>query len=49
MNIIISKSDKPDKKYKIVLDGKKTIYIGQAGASDFFTTQGRREETKIYQ
>ena len=44
MNIIISKSDKPDKKYKIVLDGKKTIYIGQAGASDYL--QHKDEERK---
>ena len=35
MNIEISKSNKKDKKLKAVIDGKKTIHFGQAGASDF--------------
>ena len=35
MNIEISKSNRNDKKLKAVIDGKKTIHFGQAGASDF--------------
>ena len=35
MNIEISKSNKKDKKLKAVIDGKKTIHFGQAGASDY--------------
>jgi len=35
MNIIISKSDKPDKKYMALIDGKKTVYFGATGYSDF--------------
>ena len=33
--VIISKSDKPDKKLKAVIDGSKTIHFGQKGASDY--------------
>ena len=35
MEVIISKSKKPDKKYEAVIDGKKKISFGQKGASDF--------------
>ena len=35
MDILISKSDRKDKKYKAVIDGSKTIHFGQAGASDY--------------
>ena len=35
MNIVISPSDKKDKKYEARIDGKKSIHFGQAGASDF--------------
>ena len=35
MQIIISKSNKPEKKFKAIIDDKKTIHFGQAGASDF--------------
>jgi protein required for attachment to host cells len=35
MEIIVKKSDKTGKKYMAVIDGKKTIHFGQAGASDF--------------
>ena len=35
MNIEISKSNKKDKQPMAVIDGKKTIHFGQAGASDF--------------
>ena len=35
MNIEISKSNKSEKKLKAVIDGKKTIHFGSAGASDY--------------
>ena len=34
MDIVISKSNKPEKKYKAVIDNKKTVHFGQKGASD---------------
>ena len=33
--IIITRSNKPDKKYDATIDGKKTVSFGQKGASDF--------------
>ena len=42
--VIIKKSSKPDKKYDAVINGKKTVSFGQAGASDF--TLHRDEERK---
>ena len=35
MQIVISPSSKPDKKFEARIDGKKSIHFGQAGASDF--------------
>ena len=35
MDIVISKSKKPDKKYDARVDGTKTVSFGQKGASDF--------------
>lgn len=35
VNIVIKKSHKPDKKYDAIIDDKKTISFGQAGASDY--------------
>ena len=35
MEVIISKSKKPDKKYDAWVDGSKTVSFGQKGASDF--------------
>jgi ABC-type Zn uptake system ZnuABC Zn-binding protein ZnuA len=34
MEVVLTKSKKKDKKYDAVIDGKKTISFGQAGASD---------------
>ena len=34
MNIVLSKSDKQSKKTAVITN-KKTIYFGQAGASDY--------------
>ena len=35
MQIVISRSDKPDKKFEARIDGKKSIHFGAKGASDF--------------
>ena len=35
MNIIIKPSDRKEKKYMAIIDNKKTIHFGQAGASDY--------------
>ena len=34
MDVVISKSDNKNKKMMAVIDGKKTVHFGQAGASD---------------
>ena len=44
MNIVIKKSSTPGKKFDAIIDNKKTIHFGQAGASDF--TQHRSEIRK---
>ena len=35
MQIVISPSDKKDKKFEARIDGKKSIHFGAKGASDF--------------
>ena len=35
MDVVITKSKKPDKKYDARIDGTKTVSFGQKGASDF--------------
>ena len=35
MQIIISPSDKPNKKFEARIDGKKSIHFGSKGMSDF--------------
>ena len=35
MEVVITKSKKPDKKYNARIDGSKTVSFGQKGASDF--------------
>ncbi len=37
MNIIISKSNRQDKKYMAIIDNKKTVHFGASGYSDFTT------------
>ena len=44
MNIIIKPSNKQDKKYMAIIDDKKTVHFGQAGASDF--TKHKDKERK---
>ena len=34
MDVVISRSENKNKKYKAVIDGKKTVHFGQSGASD---------------
>ena len=35
MDVVITKSKKPDKKYDALVNGTKTVSFGQKGASDF--------------
>lgn len=35
MDIILRKSNKPNKKFMVTFDGKKTIHFGAKGMSDF--------------
>jgi hypothetical protein len=35
MEVIIKKSNKPDKKFDAVIDNKKTVSFGAKGASDY--------------
>ena len=35
MQIVITPSDKPTKKFEARIDNRKSVYFGQAGASDF--------------
>ena len=44
MEIVISKSKKPDKKYDARIDGTKTVSFGQKMASDF--TKHKNTERK---
>ena len=44
MEIIITRSKKPTKKYDALVDGKKTISFGMKGASDF--TRNHNEDLK---
>ena len=47
MDIVISKSEKADKKMKVVINGRKTIHFGQAGASDF-TIHNDKDRKRLY-
>jgi hypothetical protein len=44
MDVVISKSDNKNKKMKAVINGKKTVHFGQAGASDM--TQHKDKDRK---
>ena len=35
MEVVLTKSKKPDKKYDARIDGPKSVSVGQKGASDF--------------
>ena len=45
MEVVITKSKKPDKKYDARIDGSKTVSFGEKGASDFtkHTDKARKE------
>ena len=47
MDIVISKSDNKNKKMKAVINEKKTVHFGQAGASDF-TTHKDKDRKRLY-
>ena len=44
MEIVISKSKKPDKKFDSRIDGKRAVSFGQKGASDY--TKHKDKERK---
>ena len=44
MNIVISPSNKPNKKFMAIIDNKKTIHFGATSYSDF--TKHKDEERK---
>ncbi len=44
MNIVISKSDRKDKKLKAVIDNKKIIHFGASGYEDFTTHKDERRK-----
>ena len=46
MDVVISKSDNKNKKYKAVIDGKKEIHFGAKGYDDF-TTHKDKERKQI--
>jgi len=44
--IIISKSEKPDKKLKAVIDGTKTVHFGAAGMDDYTKTKNKEQKAR---
>ena len=49
MEVVITKSKKPDKKYDARIDGTKTVSFGQKGASDYTKHKNTyRKEINIY-
>ena len=48
MNIIIKPSTKLDKKYTAIIDNKKQVHFGQAGASDY-TLHKNHNRKKLYE
>jgi L-rhamnose mutarotase len=47
MEVIIKHSSKKDKKYDAIIDGKKTVSFGAAGASDY-TIHKDDERKRLY-
>ena len=47
MDIVISKSDNTNKKYKTVIDGKKTVHFGHSSYEDF-TTHKNKDRKQNY-
>ena len=48
MNITITPSNKPDKKYTAIIDNKKSFRFGQKGAPDY-TPHKNPERKKLYE
>ena len=49
MNVEIQKSTNKDKKYKAVIDGKKTIHFGQKGAEDYTMHKDKERKERYIQ
>ena len=47
MTLVITKSDKTDKRYKAVFDGKKTIHFGSKGGSTFLEHNDTKKKMRI--
>ena len=47
MEVVISKSKKPDKKYDATINGKKTVSFGSKGASRYTKTKRGSNATLI--
>ena len=45
MEVLLQKSNKPDKKYMVMIDNK-TIHFGQAGASDYLHHQNHDRKNR---
>ena len=46
--IVISKSNKKDKKYDARIDGKKTISFGAKGMDDYTITKNDEQKKKVF-
>jgi hypothetical protein len=47
MQIVITPSDKPTKKFEARIDGKKSIHFGAKGMMRFYNTQRSYEKKQI--
>ena len=48
MEVVITKSKKPDKKYDARIDGAKTVSFGQKGASDFTKHKDKDRQERFW-
>ena len=48
MTLVITKSDRPDKRYKAVFDGEKTIHFGSKGGSTFIDHKDPKKKRCIF-
>jgi len=46
--VIIEKAKRPDKKLQAVIDGKKTVPFGQAGASAYTLHKNPARKNSLY-
>ena len=47
--VVITKSNKPDNKFKAVINNSKTVHFGQAGASDYTKHKDSERKEKYIQ